>query len=140
MTSAAALVLTVLLAILAGCSEVSDLPPIAAAERVEIGALKDVRKVGEFRDATEVAIAVRFANDRRSLRWSTLEVKHGCGSVLLEFWRGQASLGYLALKDNSFFTNGVDGQVTRAASDAEVKQFFALLPTGVKLLECKRAA
>jgi hypothetical protein len=98
MKSAAALVLTVSLVGLAGCGELRELPPIATADRFEIGALKDVRKVGECRDAA--AIAVRFANDHRSLSWSTLQVKHSCGSILLEFWNGQARLRYFALTRN----------------------------------------
>jgi hypothetical protein len=75
MNSAAALVLTVSLVGLAGCGEVRDLPPIATADRVEMGALLVIRA----RFEADLAIAIARAAQGSAVvatRCGPIEVQH----------------------------------------------------------------
>lgn len=131
------------LALLSGCTDLEGLPLFADADRIEVGALKYMPVLAEVREGAAIARATRFANDRRSQRWSTVPVKHGCRSILLTFFRGKERIGYLAWAPTdmdstrgAFYTNSTKGEVTRSASLAETSHFKALLPQDFKPRDC----
>jgi hypothetical protein len=124
-----------------GAREESQLVPLVG-DRIEIGALKDVRVFGEIRDPTSMHRAIEFANTQRQRTWTTFQVIHGCESVLLTVFLGTNPVGYFAWEPSGdgrghFYTSSSSGKVRRGATESESREFISLLPQDVQLKKCK---
>lgn len=132
------------IAVLLAIINANALPALGGADRIKIGALKSTLVVAEVADVATIGRVLQFVESQRSLNWSAIPVKHGCGSILLTFYSAGASVGYLAWgptefgtdSHGAFYTNGLKGQVTKTASRQETAAFKELLPKDLKVKGC----
>jgi hypothetical protein len=130
-------VLSLLMALLVGCSAERKLEPLPAADRIAIGEFNKPEPGGEIRDAQAVQRAWALANSLRQGQWTAQKVEHGnCGTVVLTFRAEGKAVGYLAIEGERFFTSAPDGEVTQPASAARIDEFLALLPRWYERSRC----
>jgi hypothetical protein len=122
---------------LCACSDTVELPALRVSDRIVVGQLKSNETTGEVVAPDRVAQILQFANQQRHAKWSTFQFVHGRCNVLLTFMSGAETVGYIAVENEQFFTNGPGGIVSRKGTSEKARALLAMLPENLQPIPLK---